>query len=577
MYPGTIFNWHDNSGINTATTSANNDAAPLLMQVFSADKGTEDYIEISGSDFDAMYGTMSFARHGQSAIQAKKIIDAGGRLFAKRVVAEDSTLANIVLIANVKDTDGGVEVKWESKSISGCKTFAEVKSAAEDLLNDTDGIYPVFVYTDNGRGVSGKAVKLTPDYNTSKGTSHTFYTLNVYEGTTITEQNTITVDPDVVYGSVSYKLDKYVGVQVVGEVLEAAYEAYATKLADALALDIDTVKSYDAIYGYTNKGGAIEGFTLAADSVDLDSDNGIVLAEGSNGAFGDAPVGTEAWAKALVEVFKNENGDHDEIYDVDQHMIAAICDANYPDEVKNAIADFVAFRQDCVFLRDYGLGLSTFMQISARSDEFKEHKNYFIADYATSYIITDPTTKKNIEVTCTYDMAALLVDHIANNPNAPLAGIANGFILSSATKGTINFTPVITPKSNQKEAIDNLRVNYAIFEDNQCVMQSCYSSQENYTQLSYIGNVIAIQRVLRAIRSACPRQRYSLSTSTDLQIYATAISNVLSNYTNEFATLDFEYTQDDLKASQKIFYASIKFAFLGWAQTEILDIYAINN
>ena len=125
--------------------------------------------------------------------------------------------------------------------------------------------------------------------------------------------------------------------------------------------------------------------------------------------------------------------------------------------------------------------------------------------------------------------------------------------------------------------MDNIKVNYAIFEDNQCVVQSCYTCQDAYTQLSYLCNTMGIQRVLRAVRTACPRQRYSLSTSTDLQNYATAVNNVLTNYTNNFAQLNFKYTQDDLKASQKIFYASIEFAFLGWAQTEIFDVYAINN
>ena len=176
-----------------------------------------------------------------------------------------------------------------------------------------------------------------------------------------------------------------------------------------------------------------------------------------------------------------------------------------------------------------------------------------------------------------YDMAPLLVNHIINSPYAPLSGTSNGFVLKSAIKGTINFVPVNTPKSNQKQAMDNIRVNYAIFEDNQCVVQSCYTCQDAYTQLSYLCNTMAIQRVLRAVRTACPRQRYSLSTSTDLQIYATAVNNVLTNYTNNFAQLNFKYTQDDLKASQKIFYASIEFAFLGWAQTEIFDVYAINN
>lgn len=579
MYPATIYHWHDNSGIEI-TTSPQNSTAPLFMQVFSSDKGPENFVEISGTAFEAMYGKMSFEKHGQSAIQAQKIIDAGGRLFAKRVVATDSTLANVVLTATVvSDTDGEVTVTWKSQSIENCKTFDEVVAAAQDLLDEDAGVYPIFAYSDNGRGVSGKAVRLTPDYATSKTIGKTFYTLAVYEGTTVTEKVAITVDPTVVYNSESYRLSKYTNVMISGEVLETSFELYADALASALSVEVDTLRNYDLVYGYDNRGNAIEGFTLDPESVDLDADNGIALAEGDNGEFGDKPVDTQAWIDAIVEVFADEEGDHDEVYDVDQHKIAAVCDANYPMEIKNAIYDWVTFREDCVFLRDYGTGLKTFLEIKVFKDSFDdEHKgNYFVADYGTSYLIIDPLTKKNIEVTMTYDLAPLLVDHIQNNPYAPLAGIANGFVLSSAIKGSINFTPVITPKSNQKEAMDNLRVNYAIFEDNNCVVQSCYSSQDAYTQLSWISNTIAIQRVLRAVRAACPRQRFTLSSGTDLNNYAKAVNDVLSNFTSNFSTLNFVYTQDNLRASQKIFYASIEFAFLNWAQTEIFDIYAINN
>lgn len=576
MYPGTIFNWHDNSGFQTTTTSVADSTAPLFFQVFSSDKGTEELTEYSSSSaFDAMYGSMDFARHGQAAIQAKRIIDAGGRLLVKRVVADDSTLANVVLIANVVPANNGVTVTWEAQSIAGCKTFDEVKTAAQALL--TDGKYPVFVYTDNGRGVSNKSVKLTPDYATSRSVGKMFYTLSVYEGTTIAEQVTIAVNPDTNYGNVSYRLDKFTNVQISGEVLEDAFDAYAQKLADELAIDLDTIAYDDIVFGYTTKGEAIPNFTLDAEGVDLDSDNGVAFAEGDNGAFGDAPIGTEALTAALVEVFADENGDHDEVFDVDTYKIAAICDANYPDEVKKAIFDWVTFREDCMFFRDYGLGLTTFLQITARHDDFADQRNYFVSDFATSYLVTDPVSRKNIEVTMMYDFAPLLVDHIANRANAPLAGTANSFILESAIKGTINFTPVITPKSNQKQAMDDIRVNYAIFEGNQCVVQSTYTAQDANTQLSYSCNVLSIQRVCRAVREACPKQRYSLSTGNDLQSYAKVVEDTLANYRSDFSTLNFIYTQDTLRVQQKIFYASIEFAFLGWAQTEIFDIYAIND
>ena len=610
MYPGTIFNWHDNSAITVPEVPSEIDDAPLFMQVFSSDKGTEDLIEISGSGFDAMYGTMRFDKHGQSAIQAKNIINAGGRLYAKRVVAENSTLANRVLCATVTHTsDTLVTVKWEAKTIENAKTVDEVIEAAREFAN-TSGVYPLIVYADNGRGVSGKSVRLNPDYSTSKTIGKTFYTLVVYENSNITEQATVSFDPTVVYNDTAYRLDKTTNIQITGTVIDDIYELYVQDLATVIkapqgyvGTDTDYVRSLDIIYGYDNRGNILTNFKFDDTGDDPNVAYGITLESGDNGDFGETPAvnTTEnataftAWKNAIVNVFNGSFSD--EVWDVDQHKIAAVVDANYPVEVKDAIFLFVSFRKDCMFFRDYGCGanalnddLTTYNSILTAYNSFNRSifiqgsdvfystvRNYFTSDFATYYQIKDPVTKKNIEVTMCYDLANILVSHIANVPFAPLAGTANGMILSSAIKGTLNFVPVVAPQMNQKDALDKIRVNYAIFEDDNCVVQSCYTSQEPYTQLSYSGNVLGIQRVLRAVRTACPKQRYSLSTANDLQDYATAVNNVLSNYVTNFDVLNFIYQEDKLKISQKIFYASIEFAFLNWAQTEIFDVYAINN
>jgi hypothetical protein len=69
--------------------------------------------------------------------------------------------------------------------------------------------------------------------------------------------------------------------------------------------------------------------------------------------------------------------------------------------------------------------------------------------------------------------------------------------------------------------------------------------------------------------------RFSLSNGSDLTSYAKAVQTVLDDYKDRFDILEFEYTADSLKAQQKIFYASIRFAFLNWAQSEVFDLYAI--
>jgi hypothetical protein len=604
--PTSTFNWYDNSALNTDSSIPEVENKALFFVVSSFDKGPEDLREVEGTDFDSLYGTVLFSKHGQNGIQAKHIIDAGGKLLVKRVVADDSMLANLILCARVTeeevqktnangepiylDADGNettevtdkpvmiktTVIKWESSSIANCSTFEDVENAALDLLDEAGGVYPLFVYTDNGRGISSKAIRLVPDYYTSKGMGFMLYNLNVYEGTTITEKQTVGFDPNVLYRNESYAIDLSTCEQIKSEVISSVYETFVARIAKDLGIDTSVIRNYDLVYGYDYKGNTISGLTVDTESVDLNSTYGLELAEGSNGAFGDAPVGTDAWTEAIRKVFAGEVTD--EVWDVDTHKIAAVVDANLPDVVKDTISDFVNWREDCVFFRDLGIGLTTFGAIKSKEAAIEEKKrSKFVALYSTSYTIKDPNTYKNIEVTMLYDLAAILVSHFNSNAHAPLAGVYNGFILDSAIKGTVSFTPIITPSVNQKDAFEDMKVNYAIFNDDQCVVQSCYTSQTANTELSYINNVLAIQEVVRALRTMCPRQRYKLVTGNDLSDYATACQNVLENYTGHFNVLRFTYTEDKIKAAQKIFYASIEFAFNQWAQTEIFDVYALNS
>lgn len=604
MYPGTIVNWYDESEIQTSSGISVSDTKPLFMVVSSFDKGPEELMEVEGTDFNNLFGNMYFSKHGQNAIQAQRIIDAGGKLLVKRVCAKDATLANLVLTANVSSTqtqktdsegnniylneageettevtetpvmETAVNVKWTASSITGCESLADVREAALKLLDEENGVYPLMIASDNGRGTSSKAIRLVPDYNTSKGIGKMFYSLAVYEGTATIENEPITFDPTVIYSNKAYGLNEETMTQIKGEVVESAYEAYVNKLASLLGVAADDIRNNDLVYGYTYKGATLEGLTIDAESVDINSQYGVELKEGSNGEFGDTPAGSSAWTEAMRSVWAGEVTDR--IWDVDTYKICAVCDANLPLVVKEAIAEFVTFRKDCVFFRDLGIGNNTFISIKSAFNQNRTFNN-FISDYSTSYQIKDPITKRNIEVTMMYDFAACLVAHFDAGAYNPLAGTVNSFVLENAIKGTVNYTPIITPSVNQKQAMEDLRVNYAIFEDDNCVVQTCYTSQEEYTQLSYVNNVLGIQEVVRAVRTACPKNRYSLTSGSDLSDYAKAVNTVLTNFASNFNTLVFEYTQDSLKASQKIFYASIKFAFRNWAQTEMIDVYAINN
>lgn len=619
MYPGTKFNWIDQTTL-TIQEPASVDDSPLFLQAFACDKGPEDITVVKGEDFAKLYGTQRFSKYGQAGIQAQNIINAGGRLMAKRVVAENSELAYTVFFATVTPgNEGTASIKWTKYPAEGeeadaqtFKTFDEVLTFAKE--HQSDGFYPVMIVTDNGRGVSSKSVRIAPDYITSKSYGNMFYTITVLEGTVITEQQPMTLDTTVILNDVAYRLDKTSCVQVSGLTIESAYDDFVKRLAELTKIDEATIRTYDLINGMSSKGDKLSKISIieADDSVNLSQDTGILLQCGSNGDFdtddGTPTKDTAAYEEALCAFFEGRDVDAPGtrwIYDLDEYKISAVVDANYPFKVKRAIALLANTREDFVYFRDYGLGLKTFIEIKAIHDgndssELEPPKrnskciadvsSKFIMDYCTSYKIIDPVERKQIDVTMTYDLASCLVYHVARNPIAPVAGIANGFILPNAIKGTISFTPQIqkvwtgvdedgystfTP-DNQKQAMDDLRVNYAIFQEDDCVVQGTYSAQTADTQLIYGNNILAIQQVMRAIRTACPRIRYSLSTGEDLENYRTAVENVLDKFRDNFKVLNFVYTTSPLEIKQKIFHAGIEVAFLDWAQSEIFDIYAID-
>ena len=581
MYPTTIFNWIDQSGLNLPQEVPELDTTACFMCVSSFDKGPEKLMEISGTEFESLFGTVEFSKHGQAGIQTKRIIDAGGRVLIKRVVADDAKLANLILCSNVTVTDGTpktVKIKWTVARAENAKTFDEVETAARGMLNESTGVYPLYAFTDNGRGVSAKAIRFTPDYNTSKSYGTTFYSLKVYEGTTIKESNMVSFDPNVVLNDTAYGIAKGLMKQAEGTVLTDVFTKYVTKIATALGMSPDLLKTYDLIFGYDNTGAPITGLSVDETSIDLNSLYGIALGNGSNGAFGDAPVATPeslaAWTEAIRKVYAGE--DTDEVWDKDEHKIGAIFDANYPDVVKEAIAQFVTFREDCVFFRDLNTGYYTF---NAIKDRFAAQatKNKFISDWLTTYTVKDPTTFQNIEVTMMYDFAPIVAAKFATGVYAPLAGTYNSCVLPSAIKGTLNFTPVVTPSVNQKSALDDLKLNYALFQGDRCVVQSCYSSQDKQTELSWINNVMAVQEVMRAIRTICPQNRYRFVSTTDFSVYKEDVDKVLDNFRGHFNVLNFIYTQDKLMSAQKIFYGALEFAFGQWAQTEKFDMFILNS
>lgn len=626
MYPGTIFEYEDQSAI-TKVNINDSVVRPVYMCTFTSDKGPEDFKMVEGEEFFKLYGNdISFTRHGQPLLQAAMAVNSGGTVFAKRIVAEDSALANTVLVAELKTVSeqkknaqnqplykdaNGLEtteatdkntstpntaimitkanIKYTTRSVAAMSsaevtaTTAAATIAGETPAADTK-LYPLFCFCDTGRGVSNKKWRISPDYVSSKSNSYLSYLFNVIENGSTLESIAFALNPEKTaagknisaVGMINNNSKQVKVVQYETEIL-----AFLNAVGTSIGMTQDEIDETDVLFGTNKKGVAVPEIVIDSTSVAMSAPAGIGLSSGSDGAFGAegktpmSPSNAAAYAQNMAKVFTGGYGN--EIYDLDKYKIDVIIDANYPASVKRAIEAFVTFREDCMFFRDLGTGLTTLEAIKAACNEPGMINNKFISTYCTTYDIIDPYSKKQIHVTSGYSLTRLMAPHFASGRARPLAGLLNNFIFTDAIKGTVNFTPVITPSVNEKTDLEDLRVNYASYYDNNLVVETCYTSQDLLSEFSFVNNILAIQEVIKAIRSYCPKIRYGFIDGDDLEKYKADVQSVINKYTSSFMSITLEYIADTVYAANRIFYAAIKVKFRKFAQTELFKVIALGD
>lgn len=107
MYPSTSIEIVNQSQYQRISVAAIN-RAPTFLAAFAGDRGTEDLTLFTTSDsWHDMYGDdISFKKYGQAFKQAAMIVDNGGKLYSRRVVATDAKLPNLAIYAKVTIVTG---------------------------------------------------------------------------------------------------------------------------------------------------------------------------------------------------------------------------------------------------------------------------------------------------------------------------------------------------------------------------------------------------------------------------------------------------------------------------------------
>ena len=498
-------------------------------------------------------------------------------------------------------TSGATEGAWYFTN-SSTNYFVSEKDAnnnvqLEDISNGH--WFPLLAVTEDGRGVSTKSFDIIENSRLSKNLSFAVYDIEVHEGLDVIETIHFSIDPSAISGTTSMSLNEQARSAIQFDAYQDSnqYDKMIQLIMDSTGKTKGEIVAEDFVFARTRAGqtnlewfGYMDGSTGNSEHIiesDTDTEvntnindyTNLAMIGGSNGSFGSRPINAATYASAMNAIFSIDSATgvemYPEIYNLDEHKIMAIIDANYPDSVKASLSEFVAIREDCMFLRDMGTnGLNTATAIT-NAASLVTNKSKFMALYCQYYDIKDPYTYKQITVSIGYSLVRLLINQYNNGINLPLAGQKYGVTIPEAIYGTLNFAPLNLPSGNQKEAFDDARLNYASYFGDLLVLETEYTTYEKFSQFSYLNNILGIQEAIRAVRTRCPLIRYSFISGGDFDAYQADVNSVLSNYSNNFVSLELEYLGDDTYVANKIFYAAIKVRFKDFVQTEWFKVIAL--
>ena len=609
-YPKTRFEIVNQTQIQEIPTNSVGTPTALIMAPYTSDKGSEEWELMFGlENFTLRKGGISFAKHGQAQLTVAECLRNGAYVLGKRMVSEDATLANMTIKVKLVKVDDAYHVYFYGESAVDVRTLPEAVEAGYGDFNPDADIedemdIPLFTIAALGRGASALYFRINPEYIASKSTSFVKYSFEIYENTELIESIMFTMNPDIVVDGVAQGMNPKIRA-LSNQVKVKYFEDGFYKLAEALAsvatlneepIGITDLVNQDIIGGFDRRGKVQFGNVVTAEMAtddqtdlwnsfkpadltvyDITSAVGIPLLNGTNGTMGDVPIENQTEYTAMLQAtFGNEAYvDKDSflydpvIYDLDAYKIDAIFDCGWPIAVKKDIINMIDFRGDMVFLADYGLNMKYLDDIKTTAAQFPVSKYY--AMYHNSFNVYDPYTRKEITVTMPYLLAPRLIRHISEGVGRPFAGIANRITFPEIIEGTINYLPV-----DAKQELVDLNVNYLSIYDGLPVMETMYTNDDEYTQLSYLHNVMAVQEIIKIIRTRCPRTRYTFLDGEDLENYIDDVESIINNYTTFFKSIEVQYMYDEKYEANNIFYAVLRVQFRNFIQEEFFKILMIH-
>ena len=446
----------------TEDSSVEVDDSIKLIAVFSSGKGIDNKFvkKTNLKSFTDTFGKSNPKKYGQPLMMPIAALNTGvASVWCMRVMPTDAAYANSVLSAYYKaDVDSKMfTVKYKAKSFTDGEAIhnrydIEVKGNTVESPDTLDGWthLPIDSIIAMGRGEYGQNYRWRITNNTEyeRDYDKKFYTFEIlstenglsriatYVGTLVTPtdlQDTVQIT-DVIADE---DMGSYpANIIVYEENVDALYNAYVDFLNQVAEsepyteIDIPTVNEFDPFFGLgLNSTDALQFFTVQGsdgddpEAIDLDTATGINFLGGTEGSFSEADP--EAAEEALVQAYKDAFGGVTDKLILAPRRIACdfLLDANYPYEVKLALAELAHARNDCMLFLDCGIQSSFSsptlgqMELDYASGIFHTEDNDIpmVSLNPQHYEVRDIHTGRKTTVTMTYFIAQNLPTHFAEN------------------------------------------------------------------------------------------------------------------------------------------------------------------
>lgn len=440
------------------------------------------------------FGNPNYKLYGQPGYNISATLSTGyAAAYVMRVMPEDATYSNLVILANykVEETDTGevdengdpimekkLHIGFSSTSITNATTVAELDAAVTALIGDPadDGTItrPLFYVYQKGRGTYGNATRIRfADVTAYDDPDNTYFS---YRLDVLRMADTLVRD-EYVFGSLNPDLfDNYTKESLyledlindpesgLGKVSIGVLETTLNELLDVVNSIQDeepfTLSTLDILFGKNLDGTNNNKIVLYEpdNAVDLTKTEGLSLYNGSEGSFDTSnPSRDDAITECLVKAYA---GEYDKMIKSRFSSPADfMLDANFDSSVKRQMVALAKYRQyDAMCYIDSGFASTVDEEISWL-EEYEQVWGNNVLKVLHHFKIRDVEyTGKTIPVTFTYHLASLIPTHLkVYGLDVPMA-LENARI-TNAVKGS--FLPVIDPDENDiKSALYKLRGNY---------------------------------------------------------------------------------------------------------------------